>query len=127
MPGSRQVPDRVYALLQNGFVLDTARDLLKIHADQRVLHPGDAFGEVLTWLWRTDPDRAIAMVRDLLAEVRYHSPDADRSITLGQLLGGVRFSLHAMPDSEFGELMARARREVPDWFDPDVTSRPGEG
>jgi hypothetical protein len=127
MNGGRSIPDNVFAHLRNGLVFETAHYLLAGHPEQPVLHPGEAFGQVLTWLWRTDQDAAMKLVVDLLASVRYHAPGSDKNIRLDDLLAGIAFSIHAMSDEEAGALLARARTAVPDHFDADITSRPGEG
>jgi hypothetical protein len=124
---TREVPQTVYEKLIGGFVRDTARDLLDQHAEGRVLHPGDPFGHVLAWLWATQPDDAVAVMADVLAEIRYHARGADRTITLDELLSGVQFAIHDMPDHDADALVARLRADVPGRFDGDVTSKPGVG
>jgi hypothetical protein len=93
----------------------------------RDLHPGELFGLVLTWLWRTEPERAVGCVADLLAKTRYHADGADRTITLGDLLSGFRYALQDMSDDEAEALLDRLRSDVPAHFDADVTSTPGAG
>ena len=127
MSGDRSVPDNVFAHLRNGLVFETSHYLLERLPRQRVLHPGEAFGQVLTWLWRTDQDGAVKLVVDLLASVRYHAPRSDKNICLDDLLTGIAFSIRAMSDEESQALFAQARSKVPDYFDADITSRPGEG
>ena len=127
MSGGRSVPDNVFAHLRNGLVFETAHYLLEGRRGQSILHPGEAFGQVLAWLWRTDQDAAVKLVVDLLASVRYHSPGSDKNIRLDDLLAGTAFSIHGLSDEEAQALLAHARSAVPDYFDADITSRPGEG
>ncbi len=42
-----------------------------------MLHPGDPFGKVLAWLWRSGRSQhAVVFVADYLSEMRNHSPQA---------------------------------------------------
>jgi len=126
-----QVPNDVFEKLIYGLLRSTARSLLgqrAVGGPEAVLHPGDPFGTVIAWCWKEHPDEAVAYVGDLLAEVRYHAPGSDKTITLGELLDGLTFAMpNEMPGTELRAMIARMTAEIPHQFGSDVTSKPGIG
>lgn len=63
---THEVPQRIYDLLVGGFVQHEAHALLLrlrreggYRPGESMLHPGDGFGDVLAWLWATDPVQAM--------------------------------------------------------------------
>lgn len=85
---------------------------------QAALTPGDPFGRVLAWVWRLDPDRAMVLLADYLAELRDHGYGADEvdpPIALKEVLSGLRYALpHGFPD--YDRIVEMARRNVPSLY-----------
>jgi hypothetical protein len=122
------VPNHVFEKIVGGFIQQTADEMLGQHRGRSLLHPGDPFGQLIAWVWENHPDEAPHYVADLLSELRYHRPGADQTITLDDLLAGLQFAIAPnMSGADADALTAALRAGVPDYFDADVTSRPGEG
>lgn len=82
----------------------------------QAVHPGDAFGKVLAWLWLTDRAAAMLMLVDFCSQLRDHGHDPV-PVTLNDVLTGLTFAMPArFPDSEFEALIAEARRIVPSMY-----------
>lgn len=122
----RQVPEDIYSFLSASAVVRTA-DLVLRESSSRdeahwLLHPGDRFGDYLTWLWREDKRGEICLLlADLIADLRDHNADADPRMTLEGLLEGVRLAVYHLSDDETNALVELARKEVPEYYggDPD--------
>ena len=82
----------------------------------QAVHPGDAFGKVLAWLWLTDRAAAMVMLVDFCSQLRDHGQNP-MPVTLDDVLAGLTFAMPArFPDSEFEALIAEARRMVPGMY-----------
>lgn len=118
------VPSNVLMHLLHGAALDTARLLLDTWKPGDVAHPGDPFGTVFLWLWRTDQDRALRFFSDVLWRVRRTQPDATKAITLDGVLQGLRLAAQGITAAELAEMRPRLTR----WLladhgeDPNATS-----
>lgn len=109
------VPDGVLTHLLTGLANDTARHMLRTQDPAgRVLHPGDAYGLVLSWLWREDPGRAVVFIAILFSQLRKWDERSSEAVTLDALLAGVRFSLQGLSEEEEVTLIDQARRGVPE-------------
>lgn len=113
------VPNRELQLLLSGFVVGNAELILADHSriQGEALHPGDAVGKIITWLWRTQPGHAALRTADLMAQLRDHSPHADSTIRLADFLAGLRFALPPDVDQrEADQLITFLREEVPAYY-----------
>lgn len=89
----------------------------------RVFHPGDAFGAVLAWLWRTGQEtRAVQLVVDLTAELREHNPHAGPPrLAFSRIVSGIGFSLpNDFTGRQREDLTARLNADVPGWFSESI-------
>ena len=85
-----------------------------------MLHPGDRFGDYLTWLWREDQRGELCLVlTDLIADLRDHNTESKSSYTLENLLAGVRLAAYHLTDDEVDALVELAREEVPKYYGGD--------
>ena len=121
------VPRRVFTHLVGGLVHDTARKTLEVfHRPDRQpgtpIHLGDPFGLVLSWLWKTDPDLAVAQFAELMAYLRKWDQQATTQITLDDVLDGLFLCLQGLTDQEAGELTTRLSDDVPAHFTTDLNS-----
>lgn len=83
-----------------------------------VLHPGDAFGDVLAWVWEHDRTQAMIMLADYLAELRNHgtgAADVDPPVSLDEVLNGLRIALPS-GFADRDEVLEVARNEVPEFY-----------
>lgn len=75
------VPNKVLDTLLGNFAGAAAHYTLcgvgpAAEVDPMLVHPGDPFGQVVAWLWRTGRGpRAAQLVADYLAELRIHNPN----------------------------------------------------
>jgi hypothetical protein len=121
------LPRRVYETLKAGFTANSADWLIhqilhdKPAAANRVLHLGDPFGRVFAWVWEDDPDQAMVLLGDFLADLRNHHPragDINPPIRLDEVLSGLRLALpHDFDD--YPAVVAKARRDVQGYYGPD--------
>jgi hypothetical protein len=110
-----QVPDGVLTQLLTGLADDTAHHMLRTQDPAgRVLQPGDAYGLVLSWLWRDDPDRAMVFIAILFSQLRKWDERSSEAVTLDALLAGIRFSLQGLTEEEEAMLIDKAGRDVPE-------------
>lgn len=119
MPATTPVPEREFAYLLSGFVVGSAELTLQglIYSPGTAIHPGDPVGAIITWLWKTNPNHAALRTADLLAQLRVHSPLANKAIELEDLLSGLRFALPGdLEESEADQLIAFLRTEVPGYY-----------
>jgi hypothetical protein len=124
------LPRQVYETLKAGFNASSAdwliRNVLHDRPGQspRVLHPGDPFGRVFAWVWRDDPDQAILLLADYMADLRDHHPraaDIDPPLRLDEVLNGLRLALpHDFDD--YQAVVSKARSEVPGYYGADPNS-----
>jgi hypothetical protein len=118
------VPDAVLTHLLTGLADDTAHKMLRMQDPaSRGLHPGDAYGLVLAWLWRESPSRVPDFVATLFAQLRKWDERASDSVGLESLLAGIQFSLQGLSPAEVAALVERARREVPELYGGDEEPR----
>ena len=129
---TREIPRRVYQLLRSGFVQHEAHDLLRgLRRDGGylpgdVVHPGDPFGTVLAWLWRDNPNEAVSLLGDFVAQMRKwdelaHSQNP--AVRLDDLLETLPLALPGdFTDAETEALISRARSELPTFFSSDPNS-----
>lgn len=59
------------------------------------------------------------VLAELIAELRDHNPKSDASITLDDLLDGVRVAAYGLSDDEVEDLIDTARDEVPKYYGGD--------
>lgn len=88
-------------------------------------HPGDSFGKVLGWLWRTGRrDRAALLVHDYLAQMRVHNPHrvAGELLTWDDLKFGIRMALNPadVPIDRQDEFIEYLDKHVPGMFGQSV-------
>jgi hypothetical protein len=118
------VPSNVLTYLLHGASLDTARLLLDTWRPGDVAHPGDPFGTVFLWLWRTDQDRAVRFFSDMLWQVRRTQPDATKQITLNGVLNGLAMAAQGIAEAELAEMEPRLLQwlQMDHAEDPNATS-----
>jgi hypothetical protein len=116
---STVVPGRVLNHLIGGIVNDTAHATLRDWKPGNVIHPGDPFGLVLSWLWQNDPDLAVSAFADLIAQLRKWDERATTAITLDAVLDGLPLALQGLSSQEEDDLIDRLRTEVPQHFSAD--------
>lgn len=110
-----QVPDGVLTHLLTGLADDTAHHMLRMQdPDEQVLHPGETYGQVLAWLWREDPGRAMDFIAILFSQLRKWDERSSDDVTLDALLAGIQFSVLDLSDGEAAALVGQARRDVPE-------------
>lgn len=119
--GDILVPRRVLPHLLTGIVRDTARETLELMKQpgwkpDNVIHLGDPFGLVLAWLWKSDPDLAVRVFADLMAQLRHWDPLSTKSVTLDAVLEGLFLCLQGLTDQEEAALTDRLRTDVPQHF-----------
>lgn len=119
--GDVLVPRRVLPHLLNGIVRDTARDTLELMKQpdwkpDNVIHLGDPFGLVLAWLWKSDPDLAVSVFADLMAQLRHWDSLSTKSVTVDDVLEGLFLCLQGLTDQEQAALTDRLRTDVPQHF-----------
>lgn len=122
----RQVPEHVFQDLISGFVAEAARDLHR-HVRNRErpysagdpVHPGDSFGRLIGWLWKTAPAEAIFELASYVHQVRRLEAEAGTSgVQLDDILWGLSFARPPdLPKEELEALQERARRELPSTYD----------
>jgi hypothetical protein len=110
-----QVPDGVLTHLLTGLADDTAHHMLRTQGPGgKVLHPGEAYGQVLAWLWREDPGRAMVFIAILFSQLRKWDERSSDDVTLDALLAGIQFSVQDLSDGEAVALVGQAKRDVPE-------------
>ncbi|MFJ1759915.1 hypothetical protein ACIOD2_06320 [Amycolatopsis sp. NPDC088138] len=115
------VPRTVVSALRQASVAGTATQLIDrfrtTGRDEVARPPGD-FGEVLAWLWRTDPQAAVIHIAELMKQLREHHPLAHvvtPPVGFGELLDGV----HACLPADFAHadlLISSARNSLGDFY-----------
>lgn len=101
-----------FANSEADFILGTTKPFTKGQA----IHPGDPVGSVVAWLWRSDPDKMVLFLGDLMARLRIHSPLAPTTNRprLSDLLDGLGFALpNDFTKTEYKNLVATAKAQVP--------------
>lgn len=120
------VPEDVLMYLTHSLIIETAEFTLRTWTGPGdVVRMGDPFGKVLTWLWATDPDRAVDMYTNTLHHVRVMSPNATKAITLAEALQGLRLDLPGLGQTgEERHLLQRLAQDVPKLSasDPNATA-----
>ncbi|AEV86837.1 hypothetical protein ACWT_5819 [Actinoplanes sp. SE50] len=106
------VPEDVLMHLTHALVTDTARLTLDAWSPGDVVRMGDPFGKVLSWLWVTDPDRAVELYNTTLDHVRRLAPGATKQITLDLALQGLPQDLPPS-DGSNARLIERLRQDIP--------------
>ncbi|TQJ26149.1 hypothetical protein FBZ33_6535 [Micromonospora sp. A202] len=117
----REVPDSILTHLVGALVKETAQFMLQHWQPDGILQPPDPFGMVLEWMWVAEPDRAVAMVSDLLWQLR-RGGAAGRSITLDTLMVGLPLAVCALPPEQVDALLDRVETEVPQHLGEDVNT-----
>lgn len=123
------VPSKVLDILLIDFALATGHYKLcgpgQAAADPNAKadNPGDPFGKVVAWLWRSGrAARAAQLVAEYLAEMRIHNPNhpAEGSrLTWSQLKQGIRTAINTPYDlstDEVDELCAYLEANVPSYY-----------
>lgn len=124
------VPNSLLSTLLVGFALSTAHSNLCGHHRYRagqpnvmMSHPGDSFGKVLAWLWRSGREQeAVTLVADLLAEMRQHNPYAPEPggrLVWKDLAMGIRQAINAPYDlskDQVDDLLAHLEAKVPAFY-----------
>lgn len=124
-------PDKTFELMLNAMSRVTAHDAFcppgrTGHARGEIWHPGDAFGRVLSWLWKTGRTwDAVELVADLMLEARYHYPDRlDFRAAFESLLEGIPLATSGtgwgVSDQVSDEMIETLRREVPKHYGQDL-------
>jgi hypothetical protein len=87
-----------------------------------LFHPGDNFGKITYWLWRTDKSALWRMMADYMAEVRLHNPRApEPALAFSKLLAGLKFALPSYVSAKESKLLvAEAAAKVPSYFGGDM-------
>lgn len=79
----------------------------------------NAFGTVLTWMWRTDPSLAVDAICTVLSQLRKWDELSTQQITLDMLLDGLPFAVEDLSDREVEAMTRRLRHDVPQRFESD--------
>lgn len=109
------------------FFLKVATDGADDYRPGQLAHPGDPFGRVVAWAWLTDPDLAIGLIADFVAQARYHdelAPEPGKRLLLSDLLDGLPLTVRPkdLPEPEMKALVALAAERVPSHFGDDVNA-----
>ncbi|GIM88737.1 hypothetical protein [Paractinoplanes toevensis] len=94
------VPSKVLMHMLHGVALDASQLILSSWHSPDIVHPGDPFGTVFLWLWRTDQDRATRLFSDVAWRVRHTGAGATKQITLNGLLNGLRQAAEGITSEE---------------------------
>lgn len=130
---TRKVPARLLEILLPAFARDTAHTVLRHltgpYSSTRIVQPGDRYGATLAWLWRENPAWAIALLSDLIWELRLRGDEAGLTptITLDELLRGTRIAVRNwLSTDDLTQLIIQARDKIPKTLGPDVNRRTEE-
>ncbi|MDN5920261.1 MAG: hypothetical protein L0I76_35055 [Pseudonocardia sp.] len=110
------VPTDVLRCLLNGCAEITATEVLTAtvrSGRQDPLHPINEFGQVLAWAWSHDQHRAMLLIADLMSKLGHHSDAVTPPYRLDELLDGLRYTTLALSDTDYEQLVRRAKAEVP--------------
>jgi DNA-binding Xre family transcriptional regulator len=120
------VPNPVLDILLGHFAMATAHYKLCGYGraaggtDSMMGHPGDPFGTVVAWLWRSGRGgRAAQLVADYMAEMRVynpHRPAEGDMLTWTELRNGIRMAINTpyqLTTDEVDELCASLDVNVP--------------
>ncbi|MFC7274899.1 hypothetical protein ACFQS1_12960 [Paractinoplanes rhizophilus] len=114
-----EVPEQVLSAMLIGVETDTVQSLVDNWKPGKAAHPGDPFGRVFLWLWRTDSHRAVTLFNDVVRRVRRTKQSPAREFTSDDLLHGLSFATQGMTDSE--------AQMVSDQVRADAAARLSEG
>src|SRR5258706_6168721 len=92
---TRNVPNDVMEHLLDGIVMDAAYTALQSWEPGDVLHPGDPFGRVLSWMWKEDKGTALLLVSRLLGAF-IRMGERGESVTLADVVDGLPFAVIAV-------------------------------
>ena len=110
---TRDVPDHVLDQLLVGLVFYEAELALTHFAAGGRVVVSDSFGSVFTWLWQESPVKATILIADLLAQLRFYHPTANKAIGLEALVRGLAPALRGVPPDEVISIQDQLRRDVP--------------
>lgn len=124
MNGTIEVPSDIHSRLLAGFIARQADLFITEGGTRGNVMIDDNGGEVLAWLWRTNPDQCMTRLADLMAELRVHSPRApEPPIRLSDVIDELRMAFpNDFSDDEFTAFATSARSQVPRYYggDPDA-------
>ena len=124
------VPNRLLDTLLAGFAQAAAHNNLCTRAryeagkpNAMMNHPGDSFGKVLSWLWRSGRHhKAVVLAADFLSEMRQHNPYAPepgQRLTWADLRIGVGQAVNTPYDlsaEELNELCDHLETNIPSYY-----------
>lgn len=115
-----EVPERMLGTLLSSVAIATGHFMLAGDGPGVLTHPGDGFGRVLAWLWRTGQrDTAGMLTAGLLGQLRVHdpaAPDPGQRTTWTQLRRGIGVATSRRfddDDTETDRMLAWLDQRVP--------------
>ena len=136
-PSDIAVPQNLYRHLQAGFAELNARRCVDYDRD-RLFHPGDAFIDMLTWLWggidsllMSGESLACTLLADHFAAVNAILAEQDppaAPMTIDEMITGLRVAgleSHAGP-AEYQRICAMIREDVPAWTGYTTEGKPAD-